>query len=320
MLPTTIYKSSLIEKRVNEAKGGFGMYAKRDIKEGALLLMEQQVVSKNPINLIVMLHFYPEFSEGLLPRPLLSPVEDTMKLLNEKLLVNMFKLDDDYTGIGYDSSFFNHSCNTNAVNFFFPGISPSSSFYSPRTIEIYALRDIKKDEEITTNYWYKFGHEEVNQTNNCSIANWVCNCGRPLKERRKTFKKKRAQGVEMSKGYFSTQLFRRYMKENLYNIFQIYMVSKGYILQVPKTKKDSSFYLPEDFQEKGMIPCKMENDSMVPTNYPDDLHEQIITESKGFVKYVRKEYVKKFGFDKYEMDELIEKFRECLREKKLITR
>lgn len=279
---SVIFISGLIEKRFNETKGYSGYYAKRDIKRGTLLLIEQLITSTNPTHLINFLFLHPELSDEMHPIKK-TKSEDCLSACVQKYEAGVYKMRNFFV-VTVQGSLFTHSCSDNNANPSFG--SDTDDNYCPKVMEIYAIKDIKQDTEITITWDFQFGHEKKNPHAAMPLG-YPCNCNKSYKVRKDRFERSRKQNEEFTvKQSMATQVLRKHMKQNLLTIFKLYLVEKGLIVLDKEL-----FYIFPDNAKTGKIPYDVSEKTgkCVLRNFPDPekIKSLFENEKKEYIHYVR---------------------------------
>lgn len=210
-----IYKNSSLELIYNE--NNYSIMSKYDIKHGELLVIEHALTNSAEKCVSALLNNQYLY-ETYFPRDV--KFEDrTLQTIDDKILYNSFKFDEYYLLVDFIAKF-NHSCNPNA------SVVIREHYVNEDTVnvfvELYAIRNISKGTELTISYGSKESHKR---------ADFKCNCGKSLSERRKISNTIGKLVVAMSdaRTHSNKMLICKYLESSIGKtiLFHHYLVNKG---------------------------------------------------------------------------------------------
>ena len=173
-----IYQSDKIQISYDKDDDFYKVVALDDIRAGELLLAEHVVEGSIDMLYFIVAHNQ-KLRRELYPR---RPLEKSEHLITvNKVMANCFGRENGEMNLGVYMSKINANCSPNCIAIF----EELPWFVRSRTIsfvigKVFAVANIRKNDEITINYHPKFGHED-------NPASYQCSCGRSETERVKIF-------------------------------------------------------------------------------------------------------------------------------------
>ena len=165
----SLLKTIFWDPRMQKKKGGdnFLVVAKKPFKKGALLMLEHSFSGSPKVCADYILNDT-DLMKILYPRVKL-PDETEPDFSSRKLLSNSFRSGITEGGFmfGKDVSLFNHHCIPNAATW----QVPMDETYPMTFTLVYAIRDIKKTEQVYIHYGNGIGHTQV------KAHDFRCPCG-----------------------------------------------------------------------------------------------------------------------------------------------
>jgi hypothetical protein len=243
--------------------------------------MEQLICSSPEVqlNIVAFLSENPELAGKLKPKNADKDL-NINEFLYRKLCHNSFNLNDGETvGLGIDCSTFQHCCDNNAGTYF----ARDGEHHLFHFIEIYAMKDILENQEVTISYHYQYGHE-------LSKVSYVCPCKKSLMSRKYRYFTENKLVDKYADQPFSGQLLQDYVCKNILEVFRVYLISKGLNIG----KDGVAVYVAPDLCKIGLLTYYDETHTkLMSTGSESEIRQLFKDEKKSFLKKMRKSKIVK---------------------------